>query len=61
MVATTVEPGHLCPVSMTYAVVPALRHAPDLAKTYEPLLTSRVYDPGLRTPQASAACSPGWG
>ncbi|MCX3058830.1 acyl-CoA dehydrogenase family protein [Streptomyces beihaiensis] len=50
MVATMVEQGHMCPVSMTYAVVPALRHSPELAKTYEPLLTSRTYDPGLRTP-----------
>ncbi|WP_306187279.1 acyl-CoA dehydrogenase family protein [Streptomyces sp. MK5] len=50
MLTTMLEPGHLCPVSMTYAVVPALRHSPDLAATYEPLLTSRVYDPGLRTP-----------
>ena len=25
------EAGHLCPVSMTYAIVPALRHAPALA------------------------------
>jgi len=44
------EAGHGCPVSMTYAVVPALRHQPDLAAVYEPLLTSRVYDPGLRVP-----------
>ena len=43
-----VESGHGCPVSMTYAVVPALRHAPDLAARYEPLLTSRSYHPGLR-------------
>ncbi|MFD7432641.1 acyl-CoA dehydrogenase family protein [Streptomyces sp. NPDC059818] len=50
MLMTTLEPGHLCPVSMTYAVVPALRHSPDLAKTYEPLLTSRVYEAGLRAP-----------
>ncbi|MFJ4713030.1 acyl-CoA dehydrogenase family protein [Streptomyces sp. NPDC088785] len=50
MVATMMEQGHMCPVSMTYAVIPALRRAPDLAKTYEPLLTSTVYDPGLRTP-----------
>ncbi|MBY8882125.1 acyl-CoA dehydrogenase family protein [Actinacidiphila acidipaludis] len=50
MLATMLEPGHLCPVSMTYAVVPALRRSPDLAKTYEPLLTGRVYDPGLRAP-----------
>ncbi|HEX3947564.1 MAG TPA: acyl-CoA dehydrogenase family protein [Acidimicrobiales bacterium] len=45
-----VEIGHLCPVSMTYAAVPALRHAPDLAARYEPLLASPVYDYGLREP-----------
>src|SRR3954454_8231254 len=28
---TQVEMGHGCPVTMTYAVVPALRRAPDLA------------------------------
>ncbi|MEU9357652.1 acyl-CoA dehydrogenase family protein [Streptomyces sp. NPDC048301] len=61
MLAGTVEPGHLCPVSMTYAVVPALRHAPALAKTYEPLLTSRVYEPGLRTPTAKAGLLAGMG
>ncbi|AAS06683.1 Putative acyl-CoA dehydrogenase AidB [Mycobacterium avium subsp. paratuberculosis] len=44
----TVEPGHVCPISMTYAVVPALRFNPELAKVYEPLLTSREYDPELR-------------
>ncbi|WP_181139927.1 acyl-CoA dehydrogenase family protein [Streptomyces sp. Ru71] len=44
------EAGHGCPTSMTYAAVPALRREPELAKVYEPLLTSRVYDPGLRTP-----------
>ncbi|GAA1098117.1 DNA alkylation response protein [Nocardioides dubius] len=44
------EAGHGCPVTMTYAAVPALRHQPDLAAVYEPLITSRVYDPGLRTP-----------
>ncbi|PXW35190.1 UNVERIFIED_CONTAM: putative acyl-CoA dehydrogenase [Williamsia faeni] len=40
-----VEAGHVCPISMTYAVVPALRHNPELAAIYEPLLSSRVYDP----------------
>ena len=45
-----VEPGHTCPISMTYAAVPALRHNPDLAATFEPLLTEPVYDYGLRVP-----------
>ncbi|KUL54911.1 DNA alkylation response protein [Streptomyces sp. NRRL F-4489] len=44
------EAGHGCPVSMTYAAVPALRAAPELAAHYEPLLTARHYDPGLRPP-----------
>ncbi|MFJ4898226.1 acyl-CoA dehydrogenase family protein [Streptomyces sp. NPDC088727] len=61
MLMTTLEPGHLCPVSMTYAVVPALRHSPDLAKTYEPLLTSRVYESGLRTPAEKPGLLAGMG
>jgi putative acyl-CoA dehydrogenase len=45
------EPGHGCPVSMTYAAVPALRYAPALAGRFEPLLAARRYDPGLRPPE----------
>ena len=45
-----VEGGHGCPVSMTYAVVPALRKQPELAEAWEPLVTSLAYDPGLRAP-----------
>lgn len=44
------EPGHGCPISMTYAAVPALRAQPELAARYEPLLASRSYDYGLRPP-----------
>ncbi len=43
-----VDAGHTCPASMTYAAVPALRVDPELAAVWEPLLTSRTYDPGLR-------------
>ncbi|WP_320066070.1 isovaleryl-CoA dehydrogenase [Micromonospora sp. RTGN7] len=45
------DAGHGCPISMTYAAVPALRHAPELAARYEPLLTTTSYDFGLRAPQ----------
>jgi putative acyl-CoA dehydrogenase len=38
-----VDYGHTCPISMTYAVVPALRHAPELAAWWEPLLSSGAY------------------
>ncbi|MET7927184.1 acyl-CoA dehydrogenase family protein [Streptomyces sp. NPDC005349] len=61
MVWSSTEAGHGCPVSMTYAVVPALRHAPDLAKIYEPLLTSRVYEPGLHTPGGKRGLLAGMG
>ncbi|MBE7187325.1 acyl-CoA dehydrogenase family protein [Jatrophihabitans endophyticus] len=49
------DAGHLCPISMTYAVVPALRAAPDLARAYEPLLTASTYDFGLRAPLSKTA------
>ncbi len=42
------EPGHGCPMSMTYAAVPALRADELLAKEWTPRLASRSYDPGLR-------------
>jgi putative acyl-CoA dehydrogenase len=54
------EPGHGCPVSMTYAAVPALRHAPALAGRFEPLLAARRYDPGCARRRPRKACSPGW-
>lgn len=41
------EAGHGCPISMTYAAVPALRTQPDLAEEWEPRLTSLEYDPRL--------------
>jgi putative acyl-CoA dehydrogenase len=56
-----VEGGHGCPISMTAAVVPALRAQPELAALYEPLLTSRSYDPGLRTPTTKAGLLAGMG
>ncbi|MET8814782.1 DNA alkylation response protein [Streptomyces sp. NPDC004549] len=55
------EAGHGCPTSMTYAAVPALRAEPDLAKVYEPLLTSRVYEPGLRVPTEKGGLLAGMG
>jgi putative acyl-CoA dehydrogenase len=47
-----VEGGHGCPVSMTYASIPALRRQPELAARWEPLITTLDYDPGLRPPAA---------
>ncbi|BCY12334.1 isovaleryl-CoA dehydrogenase [Actinoplanes sp. L3-i22] len=58
---TQPEAGHGCPISMTYAVIPALRGNPSLAAVYEPLLTSRSYDPGLRTPGTKRGLLAGMG
>ena len=45
-----VEAGHGCPISMTYAIWPALQHNPELAAAYGPGLTAAVYAPGLVDP-----------
>jgi putative acyl-CoA dehydrogenase len=42
-----VEPGTCCPLTMTYAAVPALAAAPDLAALWVPKLTARDYDPSV--------------
>jgi putative acyl-CoA dehydrogenase len=50
------EAGFLCPLSMTFSVVPALRAQPELAREWEPRFTSRSYDPrSLPAPQKSGA------
>ena len=46
------EQGHCCPISMTYASVPALRHDDELAAAYVPGLTAREYQPGLARPDS---------
>ena len=56
-----VEAGHLCPVSMTYAAVPALQGSPDLAAIWVPLLASREYDFGLRPNAAKSGAIAGMG
>jgi putative acyl-CoA dehydrogenase len=53
------EAGHLCPVSMTYAIIPALRHAPDLAERFEPLLAATTYDPGRQPPATKRGLTAG--
>ena len=45
LVWSQVDAGHGCPVSMTYSVVPVLRHQPALAAEWEPRLVARAYDP----------------
>jgi len=55
------EPGHGCPVSMTYAAVPALRTDDALAKEWTPKLASTSYEPGLRPVADKAGALAGMG
>jgi|HubBroStandDraft_4_1064222.scaffolds.fasta_scaffold60621_1 putative acyl-CoA dehydrogenase len=45
MTAMQAEAGFCCPITMTFAVVPALRAQPELAAEWEPLVTATTYDP----------------
>ncbi|MBD3624556.1 MAG: acyl-CoA dehydrogenase family protein [Rhodobacteraceae bacterium] len=44
---TQVEPGICCPMTMSYAAVPALAPAPALEAAWRPLLVSGIYDPAV--------------
>jgi len=58
LTAAQAEAGFTCPITMTFAAVPALRAAPELAARWEPRLTATTYDPELRAhgDKASALC-----
>ncbi|HEX6919572.1 MAG TPA: acyl-CoA dehydrogenase family protein [Actinomycetes bacterium] len=61
VVWSQVEAGHGCPVSMTYAAVPALRTDPAVADEWVPRLVSTTYDFGLRAPAGKAGSIAGMG
>jgi putative acyl-CoA dehydrogenase len=46
--AIQAEAGFACPITMTFAAVPALQAQPDLADEWVPRLTATAYDPDLR-------------
>jgi putative acyl-CoA dehydrogenase len=56
-----VDAGHTCPISMTYSVLPALRHNPALAAEWEPGLTTRRYDPSFAPASRKAGLTMGMG
>jgi putative acyl-CoA dehydrogenase len=59
MTAMQAEAGFCCPITMTFAVVPALRAQPELAAEWEPRLMARTYDPELRAPGEKASAIAG--
>ncbi len=49
MLFTELEPSMLCPISMSYAVTPALRSNAAIHADWGPKLASLWYDPGLKS------------
>lgn len=59
--ATQMEPGHCCPLTMTNASVPLLLKVPDIAKVWLPKVLSRAYDPRLAPVEEKSSVTLGMG
>ncbi len=53
------ESGVTCPMSMTYASIPALRHAPTLAQDWVPRALATAYDGSVQPASHKRACTIG--
>ena len=58
---TELEPSSLCPISMSYAVTPALRANPAIAAEWGPRISSRRYDPRFVPASQKAGVTMGMG
>lgn len=56
-----VDAGHLCPITMTHAVVSSLRSSPHIAREWEPKILSRKYDPEFKPASQKAGVIFGMG
>lgn len=56
-----IEAGHVCPVTMTHAVVPALLTTPALAEHWLPKILARAYDPAFAPAAEKTALTFGMG
>ena len=54
-----IEPSVCCPLTMTYAVVPALRTQSDVAAQWEPGILSNAYDPAVGPPAQKSGLTMG--
>jgi putative acyl-CoA dehydrogenase len=61
MLFTECEPSVLCPVSMSYAVTPALRGNPAVCQAWMPKITGRQYDPRFLPMEQKFAVTLGMG
>lgn len=55
------DAGTCCPLTMTYAAIPALRHSPELAAEWVPRLLSSEYDPRSLPAAEKSGCTIGMG
>ncbi|GAA6161907.1 acyl-CoA dehydrogenase family protein [Ruegeria sp. HU-ET01832] len=46
--ASQIEPGHCCPLTMTYAAVPVLKADANIAQRWMPKLSAHTYDPTIQ-------------
>lgn len=60
-IGSQADAGVGCPMSMTYAAIPALRHAPALAEKWIPKLISTEYDPRSVPMEEKKGCTIGMG
>ncbi|MEO5669617.1 MAG: isovaleryl-CoA dehydrogenase [Ramlibacter sp.] len=61
MLFTELEPSVLCPISMTYAVIPALRRNAAVYADWGPGLASLEYDPSMKPWHGKAGLTMGMG
>ena len=57
--SSQVEPGTCCPMTMTYAAVPALKASPELFDAWVPKLTARMYDAAAQPLSAKTSATLG--
>ena len=55
------EAGSGCPLTMTHAAAPTLRHAPQLARDWLPKIHALEYDPRVLPMQSKRGCTVGMG
>ncbi|MEP7056279.1 MAG: isovaleryl-CoA dehydrogenase [Caldimonas sp.] len=55
------DSGTCCPLTMTYAAIPALRHDPEAAAEWLPRVTALEYDPRSVPASAKEGCTVGMG
>jgi putative acyl-CoA dehydrogenase len=59
--ATQMEAGHCCPITMTSAAVATLQHSPNLARQWLPKIHARSYDPSFRPMSEKSGVTLGMG